>query len=888
MEYFIDRRTEKTEHIKLNGRQSYFVDMPSNESAKSCSVISFEVVEKIGEPYRVTIQLSHSHALRGEDYLGKDAAFVIASPLDDVSHRPRRFSGCVTSFSRTAVTRDESRYELVIEAHLARLTLTRASRIYQHQSAPQIIEAILRRHGFNGHQFVFRLRRDYPQHAFRLQYQITDWDYIRVLMQQEGLFSYIVPGESVGDGDVVTFADDVDHYLYQPALSAPYREPSGLDAHVEAIHSLRTQSRTVTASQVVADVNPDFAHERIKGAAGELSDASGYGASYVYGTHHRDQQGAQWEALLRHEAAVAMQTVHAGASSIRELKPARVFRIDDPVDGSDDGLLIVEVTHRGARDQPYQNHFKAIPANRRFRLAIDDQSWPRVNGTLSARVTSPGGYRYAYLTSDGRYTVRFDLDFDTWNPGGESVPLRLAKPFAGSGKTGFHFPALDGTEAVIAFENGDPNRPYIAQFHHNSQQPDLIDNQQRWLSRNVVRTQGNNKLRFEDWAGEEGIKLSTGHSSKSQLNLGYLVDAERRKRGEGFELRTSDKGAIRAGKGIFISAHDQPQAAGDQLDMQTTITQLEDALALARSLAASAETARGIPIDTAAQRKTLEELKGLETASLLFSAPASVGVVAGHGVQIAARDSISAVAGGSAEITTAHDFTVAAGDAVSLFARKQGIGIVAGGGAIDVRANNDGMSLRASKDLTVSSENGVVRVKAARELVLECGGAFIRLADGNVTIGGPRNLLIKTIAMQKQGPASVQLEQQKFFESQAEREFSEQVRVDEALYSLAAQAGSALRYEVWGEGGTRIGGGVLDDSGKTLRAFTDKPEALTTVVDLHEGKWTALHFDAPYRMTGNISNNDLAGVFDYPDHDSRPDDDARDEAHNDITEEVSE
>ena len=62
--------------------------------------------------------------------------------------------------------------------------------------------------------------------------------------------------------------------------------------------------------------------------------------------------------------------------------------------------------------------------------------------------------------------------------------------------------------------------PISLRFHHHSQAVDLVTNDDRWLSRNVIRTQRNNKLRMEDWRGHEGIKLSTDHSGKSQLNLG--------------------------------------------------------------------------------------------------------------------------------------------------------------------------------------------------------------------------------------------------------------------------------------------------------------------------------------------------------------------------------
>ncbi|MFM0751566.1 type VI secretion system Vgr family protein, partial [Paraburkholderia sediminicola] len=264
-------------------------------------------------------------------------------------------------------------------------------------------------------------------------------------------------------------------------------------------------------------------------------DTTTYGQPYIYGTHHLDQDGAKWEAQLRHEAEIAWQVIYEGESNVLDARPARILHMDEDLPDAPNGQLVIEVTHTGARDQAYRNSYRAIPADRRFRLKLEEDTWPKITGTLSARVTSPSNYEYAYLTQQGYYTVRFDLDFDEWNPGGESVPLRLAKPFAGRLQTGFHFPALHNDEAVLEFRDGDPNKPYISQFHHHSQAVDLITNQDRWLSRNVIRTQANNKLRMEDWKGYESIKLSTEHSGKSQLNLGYLVDSKKQRRGEGFE-----------------------------------------------------------------------------------------------------------------------------------------------------------------------------------------------------------------------------------------------------------------------------------------------------------------------------------------------------------------
>ncbi|WP_157661724.1 DUF2345 domain-containing protein, partial [Burkholderia ubonensis] len=267
----------------------------------------------------------------------------------------------------------------------------------------------------------------------------------------------------------------------------------------------------------------------------------------------------------------------------------------------------------------------------------------------------------------------------------------------------------------------------------------------------------NNKLRMEDWAGQEGVKLSTEHSGTSHLDLGYLVDEKLAQRGEGFELRTSGHGVARAGKGLHLTAYDRPGATGQQLDMQETVAQLEQALALAlaKALADSARTAKAVPADTDAQQQVKDALDGLKQPGLLASAPASLGLVSGAGVQLAAQQSISAVAGKNADISVMQRFTAAAGELVSLFAQKLGIKIFAAKGPVELQAQSDAMSLVADKDVTVSSVNGAVRISAAKELTLNCGGAFIQLKGGNITLGGPLDLLLKIITIQKQGPASM-------------------------------------------------------------------------------------------------------------------------------------
>ncbi|AZG13880.1 type VI secretion system Vgr family protein [Cupriavidus pauculus] len=739
----------------VTGRQAYHLEVLGARSATGLSVVSFTATERLGEPYSVKVRLTHPMDLDRMEYLRRDATFTIDAGDGATT---RQFSGCIFRFSKTGQTRDFCAYEMEVRPKVALLTLTQASRVYQKKTAPQIIEAILRQHGLEGHQFSFKTRREYPEHAFRLQYQMSDWDYIRLLMEQEGMYSYFLPGRhGTVFGDVFQIADDIDHYIYEPELLAPYRETAGLESGVETVAAIQTHVQTVPESFRTADYNPADSYERKEGEANVARKEKGnYGQSYVYGTHHLDPAGAKWEAQLRHEAALAGQLVYEGESNILGLRPARILRMDLALPDAPNGQVVTEVTHTGGRDRAYRNTYKAIHSDRRFRLPIDESKWPRIAGTLSGRVTSPGDYKYAYLTQQGLYVVRLDLDYDEWSKGSESVPMRLAKPFAGAGQTGMHFPLIDGTEVGIAFRDGDPNKPYIAHAHHHSQHEDLITNQDRWLSRNVIRTQANNKLRFEDWEGQESVKLSTEYGGKTQLNMGYLVDRERKKRGDGFELRTSGWGALRGGKGIFISADDQPTANGQQLDMESAQGLLQQALQQTEALAAAAKAAEAVAADYDRQKTLLNEsLAQLKKAGILISAPAGVALASRADIQCSAAQNLIATAGGHADFSIARRFTLAAGELVSVFAHKLGIKLFAARGRVEIQAQSDEMRLLADKHVTISSANGRVVIEAKDELLLKCGGSYLRMSSTGIEDGTRGDRTIKSAAFSRQGPSSL-------------------------------------------------------------------------------------------------------------------------------------
>ncbi|WP_204325155.1 hypothetical protein, partial [Stenotrophomonas maltophilia] len=72
----------------------------------------------------------------------------------------------------------------------------------------------------------------------------------------------------------------------------------------------------------------------------------------------------------------------------------------NPVDAKH-GVFVTLVESHGGRNESYQLSFEGIPSDRVWRTSVASVSRPVVDGILPARITSPGNYKYAYLTEQG-------------------------------------------------------------------------------------------------------------------------------------------------------------------------------------------------------------------------------------------------------------------------------------------------------------------------------------------------------------------------------------------------------------------------------------------------------------------------------------------------------
>ncbi|WP_145186814.1 type VI secretion system Vgr family protein [Pseudomonas sp. URMO17WK12:I11] len=793
--------------------------------AAEIDILSFKGEEWLSQPFSYTIAFtSPEQDIEAAHILAKDASFYLGKSHHSAQHlmvnaASHTLHGVITGFKRVSGSRDEARYQVTLEAHLALLGRGKQYRIYQHQSVPEIVESVLRnRHRFEGQHFLFDLAREYPKREQVMQYGESDLVFIDRLLAEVGIWYRFTHDDRLAI-DVVTFHDHQRYYQF--GVTLPHRPLSGLSGNTQdGVWALQVEHQVVEQH-----VNVRAYHHREAAAYldGEVDHSGGASTTYGEGYHYGEPYTALGDALdqdedllsesgyfyarLNHERYLNDQTRCSGISSSVTLTPGHVLTVSGGAPQAfEPGVVITHMTVEAARDRSLEAKFDAIPYSESIGFRPNFKGKPQISGTVPAPVTSTQkNDPYGHIDMEGRYRVNFLFDRDTWRAGEESVWLRLARPYAGD-THGLHLPLICGTEVAVAFEQGDPDRPYIAHALHDSEHPDHVT--LRNYKRNVLRTPANNKLRMDDTRGQEHIKLSTEHSGKSQLNLGHVVDAERKPRGAGAELRTDGHVAMRGGSGIFISADAQPQAQGTMLEMGAALAQLNNALALVNALAQSAAVSGALPADYQAQQSLREALARLKDAGLIASAPAGIAMVTPANIQLSAENSITATAGDSADFSLFKRFSVAAGEAISLFAQKLGLRLIAARGPVDIQAQSDAMTLQADKELALNSSNGEIVLNAQHGITLVSRGAYIKIKDGSVEIGAPGELHIKNDNIAWGGAASL------------EKALAPMI-LEDPVYSNPMQGGFQVRDKVSGKPKPHVRYRIEAADGSVLRGMTD-------------------------------------------------------------------
>ncbi|EAT2559732.1 type VI secretion system tip protein VgrG [Salmonella enterica subsp. diarizonae] len=731
---------------QLLGQSRYRVDV--HECDHFLDVLRYSAVESLSQPWRYDVAVTCSSAdIACDTLLLKPASFTFQTPMfDGTPALPvRTVFGVVESFRRVSTSNDDTRYALTIAPRIALLGYTKGSGIYLNQSVTEVVEQVLRKHGLEGPDFAFRLSREYPSRELITQWRETDLEFIQRLLAEVGIY-WRYEMDSRPEQDVVIFQDSQQQYEF--GVTLPLRNQAGMsDSGQESIWDIQTAYNVVSGSVATRDYNyrealtPQDSAESLPGKEGiTTGEIYHYAEPFLTAGDTESPGTGAWFARLRHERILNAQYHVSGHSSSPLLAPGQVLETDGPLpDAIKEGIVITTVRTSGSRKSSFTLKFEGIPYSETvcYRPAL--LSRPVISGSLPARVESTQkGDIYSWLDPEGRYRVKLDFDRSSPEQGYAYLWLRLAKPYAGD-TYGFHSPLLEGTEVAVVFDGGDPDRPYIAYALHDSEHPDHVTSDNH--TRNVWRTPANNKLRMEDKRQEEHIKLATEYG-KTQLNMGHLVNGQREKRGAGFELRTDEFGAVRAAKGLFLTADAQAKAQGPVLEMAPALNQMNQANSQMQALNSAAE-ALVCDINTRMSLVT-DKIRDLQSAVLLGSAPQGVALTSGEHLQLSSTHNIMINAGQHLDIGAMKNLSVSVEKALGMFVHKEGAKLIASQGDIDIQAQHNTMALFSEKQLTVTSSEDEIIISTPETLTLNGGGSYLRLSKNGIEHGSTGEFIMKT------------------------------------------------------------------------------------------------------------------------------------------------
>jgi type VI secretion system secreted protein VgrG len=460
---------------------------------EALEISKLEGIERISQlfSFELHLELHDEAAFSAKDMMAANASLVFIE--DDVeSRRVHGMIAEVVDELESESGRTSFRVRFVPRAF--RLTLVKLQEVFLDTALPQIIEKKLGLVGL-AEDFELRLAEEklYAEREFIVQYDETDLAFVSRLLEHVGINFYF----EHGDGrDKIVFCDRNTGFGVAPNDGRVAYYPRG---DKRGVYRMEARFSAVPSAYIVSDYNYETPLVDLA-ASCELSD--GYGGGVIeFGTNLRDEAEASALARVRAEAHGATTTVFEGESAQSFSGGMRMIVEGHPRLGAIE-LLVVEAKHsyvRRPNDESgghYANTFKAIPAETPYRAPRVTPK-PRIHGVLSGVVDAAPGVDTVtpWIDEHGRYLVR--VFFDTAPPGERkaSLPIRMAQAHSGA-NYGVHFPLRPGTEVLLVFVGGDPDRPIIVGSVPNMVTPTPVTNRDATYHR--IRTASGVLVEIDD------------------------------------------------------------------------------------------------------------------------------------------------------------------------------------------------------------------------------------------------------------------------------------------------------------------------------------------------------------------------------------------------------
>ncbi|CDZ60672.1 type VI secretion system tip protein TssI/VgrG [Neorhizobium galegae] len=475
----------------------------------------------------------------------------------------RPFNGLVTELNEgPPVTRGLRSYSMVLRPQMWLLSRRSDCRIWMDKTAIDIVETLFSEHGIPAPDTSGIVTPPPPQH-YSVQWNETDLAYLTRRFEEDGLFYWF----SHEDGKHKLHVGDNASSWLGPSPSAQGEGRVRLAQGSSDRNHINDWSRRysyVPGQRAGADWNfetPRMVPGTMTPSLVQMPEAIKR-ELYEYPARISTVAQAERAEKLRMQASEADHDRVSSSSTSRILEVGRRFtpyEVAHPDHVYEEHVVtkmtqkVVDRSYETNTNEPeYTNTFEATPSRVPMTPHRETRR-PRIEGTQVAIVAGPAGEEI-HPDQYGRIKLWFPWDRKAKKDGSDTCWVRVAQNWAGSAWGGQVIPRI-GMEVMVAFIDGDPDRPLVTGVVPNPSNGvpyDLPANKTRMVMRsNTHKGSGFNEMTFEDDAGRENMFF---HAQKDQTTR---VLNDRTKRVDRHEVS-----AIGANRTVEVGGNQKHEVGG--------------------------------------------------------------------------------------------------------------------------------------------------------------------------------------------------------------------------------------------------------------------------------------------------------------------------------------
>ncbi len=522
--------------------------------------------EGLCRDFSYTLDISSKERLLEEDFeklVGGNLTVQIGLK-DSVGKLKQRFiNGMVfklreLGMSRAPLMPEIWRYRVEISSWMKQLQYVKECRIFQknNNTSLSIVTDLLTELGMADVQND--TTQDFPKRDYVTIYNETFYDFIIRLLQSEGI---IWRFEHTKEKHILVLSDD--------STKLP-EIPTTLWTGVDAFKSFCLKNSLVPIEGCKTAAF-DYDNQPVK-RVGKPEVSTGESLRrFEYPGNFTEREDGE-DKMKRQQTVIKSEELqYQGTSTIRMFEAGKRFTLLAPMlpEFHDSPFLIKDLMIE-ASEKSYKNTFTALPAKIHYFFSDKDRmEKPQIVGNQTAVVVGAKNAANIKVDKQGRVMVRFHWDHHSPDNTGSAF-IRNAMPAAGS-RRGFIFNPNIGDEVVVAFEDGDPDKPIIIGRVYSSSQRAAVSPEKN-PEQSVIQPKeykGANRILFDDKKGSENLEFRAKKDMNIKVGTDLNIDINDDLTILADNLEVTANGNVLTGNIITLSGGEITSTAGSKISNTT-------------------------------------------------------------------------------------------------------------------------------------------------------------------------------------------------------------------------------------------------------------------------------------------------------------------------------